>query len=145
MHRTRITLATLAVFMGFCGAASAQDAHAGHDMAAGNASALPAICGASGESATGAQQTTFQAMGQFMGLLTDPFAGRGSDFGGATSPIGYAEEDDQASAYAAGKKTDAFAMLTKAPAAGISDPRAIRLTWVRRWPTAFFVCYLAFS
>ena len=43
---------------------------------------IPAIFGAltpfgltmvSGESATGSQQTTFNAMSQFMGLLTDPF------------------------------------------------------------------------
>jgi uncharacterized protein with beta-barrel porin domain len=63
---------------------------------------------ASGESATGSQQTTFQAMSQFMGLMTDPFLGRGKGINGATSPAGYAEEDDQASA---------FAMVTKAPPA----------------------------
>ncbi|WP_245284078.1 autotransporter outer membrane beta-barrel domain-containing protein [Bradyrhizobium sp. Cp5.3] len=77
---------------------------------------------ASGESATGAQQTTFQAMSQFLGLLTDPFMGRGSGFGGATSPTGYAEEGDQASAYAA-RKTNAFAMFTKAPLAKVYEPR----------------------
>ncbi|MGY8666835.1 autotransporter domain-containing protein [Bradyrhizobium sp. UFLA05-109] len=70
---------------------------------------------AAGESASGSQQTTFQAMSQFMGVLTDPFAGRGSGSGGATSPTGYAEEDDQASAYAERRTTDAFAMFTKAP------------------------------
>jgi autotransporter-associated beta strand protein len=68
----------------------------------------------SGESATGSQQTTFQAMSQFMGVMTDPFLGRGGGINGATSPSGYAE-DDQASAYAARRKTDAFAMFTKAP------------------------------
>ena len=37
---------------------------------------------ASGELATGSQQTTFDAMNQFMGLLTDPFiAGRGDGAG----------------------------------------------------------------
>jgi autotransporter-associated beta strand protein len=77
---------------------------------------------ASGESATGAQQTTFQAMSQFLGLLTDPFMGRGSGFGGATSPTGYADEGDQASAYAA-RKTDAFAMFTKEPLAKVYEPR----------------------
>jgi uncharacterized protein with beta-barrel porin domain len=65
----------------------------------------------SGETATGAQQTTFDAMGQFMGLLTDPFLSRGGGFGGSASPTGYA---DEASAYAATKRTDAFAMFTKA-------------------------------
>ena len=29
-------------------------------------------------------------MSQFLGLLTDPFMGRGSGFGSATSPTGYA-------------------------------------------------------
>ncbi|CCD84168.1 putative Outer membrane autotransporter [Bradyrhizobium sp. ORS 285] len=53
---------------------------------------------ASGESATGVQQTTFNAMSQFAGLLTDPFAQRQA--GGATN---YAETSR--------KRTDAFAML----------------------------------
>jgi uncharacterized protein with beta-barrel porin domain len=66
----------------------------------------------SGESATGSQQTTFQAMGQFMGLLTDPFMGRGNGVNTAASPTGFAEES--AEAYAAGRdKNDAFAMFTK--------------------------------
>jgi uncharacterized protein with beta-barrel porin domain len=38
--------------------------------------------------------------------------GRGGGLGGAASPTGYA---DEASAYAATKRTDAFAMFTKAP------------------------------
>jgi uncharacterized protein with beta-barrel porin domain len=69
---------------------------------------------ASGELGTGSQQTTFDAMNQFMGVMTDPFMNRS---GGAPSPpgaSGYAEEGD-ASAYAATRKTDAFAMFTKAP------------------------------
>ena len=68
-----------------------------------------------GEAATGSQQTTFDAMTQFMGLLTDPFIQRS---GGTVAPgavPGYADEDGQASAYAARKRTDAFAMFTKAP------------------------------
>jgi autotransporter-associated beta strand protein len=69
----------------------------------------------SGETATGSQQTTFNAMTQFMGLLTDPFMNRGGGSGGATSPTGYAE--DETLAYAARQKTDAFAMFTKAPPA----------------------------
>jgi uncharacterized protein with beta-barrel porin domain len=73
-----------------------------------------ALSQVSGEVGTGAQQTTFNAMGQFMGLLTDPFVGRN----GASNPMpgatGYA---DQTSVYAATKKTDAFAMFTKAPPA----------------------------
>ncbi|MBR0846284.1 autotransporter domain-containing protein [Bradyrhizobium diazoefficiens] len=66
----------------------------------------------SGESATGSQQTTFGAMNQFMGVMTDPFlAGRGGPVGG--SGTAYA---DETLAYAAKRKTDAFALVTKAPA-----------------------------
>jgi T5SS/PEP-CTERM-associated repeat protein/autotransporter-associated beta strand protein/autotransporter passenger strand-loop-strand repeat protein len=69
----------------------------------------------SGETATGSQQTTFDAMNLFIGLITDPFvAGRGdlaSAGGGAT---GYAEEP---LAYAAKRQSsDALAAIyTKAP------------------------------
>jgi uncharacterized protein with beta-barrel porin domain len=70
---------------------------------------------ASGELATGSQQTTFDAMSQFMGLLTDPFMNRNSGAGSAPGAMGFAEASDGASAYAAGKRSDAFAMLTKAP------------------------------
>jgi autotransporter-associated beta strand protein len=73
-----------------------------------------ALTQASGEIGTGSQQTTFNAMGQFMGLLTDPFMGRGNGFGG-TSATPYAEES--ASSYAARRRNDAFAMFTKAPPA----------------------------
>ncbi|HEX9468575.1 MAG TPA: autotransporter domain-containing protein, partial [Bradyrhizobium sp.] len=79
---------------------------------------------ASGEAATGSQQTTFDAMNQFMGVLTDPFIdGRG----GATP---FAEEDDDASAYAAKDKRskserDAYAAIyRKAPTAD---------TFTQRW------------
>jgi autotransporter-associated beta strand protein len=66
----------------------------------------------SGETATGSQQATFNAMGLFMGLLTDPFMNRGGGFGAPPSSSGYAEEN----AYAAkSNPTDAFAMFTKAP------------------------------
>ncbi len=70
----------------------------------------------SGETATGSQQTTFNAMNQFMGVMTDPFvAGRGaggSVTGGAT---GYA--DAQALGYAQARQpNDALAAIyTKAP------------------------------
>ena len=73
---------------------------------------------ASGELATSTQQTTFQAMGQFTGLLTDPFMARGNGINGVTQPTGNADESDQASAYAASRKqTDPFAMFTKTPPA----------------------------
>jgi hypothetical protein len=51
----------------------------------------------SGETAVGSQQTTFNAMSQFMGVMTDPFMGRGGSITGSSPALGYAEE---ASAYA---------------------------------------------
>ena len=74
----------------------------------------------SGETATGSQQTTFNAMGQFMGLMTDPFMSRSDRANPASGASGYA---DEASAYAANKKTDAFAMFTKAPPAAPFEQR----------------------
>jgi uncharacterized protein with beta-barrel porin domain len=76
-----------------------------------------------GETATGLQQTTFGAMTQFMGLLTDPFMDRaGSGASAATTP--FAEEEDAANAYAAKDKSrskrerDAYAAVyRKAPLA----------------------------
>ena len=44
----------------------------------------PALSQAAGETATGSQQTTFNAMTQFMGLMTDPFTAGRSD--GANAP-----------------------------------------------------------
>jgi uncharacterized protein with beta-barrel porin domain len=83
-----------------------------------------------GEVATGSQQTTFDAMGLFLGLLTDPFAaGRGNPVTSSSTPA-FAEEDDSASAYAGNRKPrskgerDAYAMVTKAPA--MADPFAQR-------------------
>ncbi|WP_420831787.1 autotransporter domain-containing protein [Bradyrhizobium quebecense] len=74
---------------------------------------------ASGEGATGSQQTTFNAMNQFLGLLTDPFvAGRDGGFGGGAGATPFAEES--ASLATAARKTeprDALAAIyTKAPA-----------------------------
>jgi uncharacterized protein with beta-barrel porin domain len=67
----------------------------------------------SGELATGSQQTTFDAMNLFMGLMTDPFAnGRGDGpTSGASAPTGYA------STQPSGVARDAYAMFTKAPPA----------------------------
>ncbi len=83
----------------------------------------------SGETATGTQQATFDAMNLFLGLLTDPFIGgrdgSGTPGGGATP---FAEESG-ASAYAAKRRnsaSDAFARIpTKAEAArnDLFDPR----------------------
>jgi uncharacterized protein with beta-barrel porin domain len=69
---------------------------------------------ASGELATGAQQTTFDAMNLFLGLLTDPFMNRGGGANTAPGATGYA---DEALGYAANRRSDAFAMFTKAPPA----------------------------
>jgi autotransporter-associated beta strand protein len=84
---------------------------------------------ASGELGTGSQQTTFDAMGLFMGLLTDPFMQRNGVPPSASSAAGFAEEES-ASAYAARKGTDAFAMFTKAP------PRSFEQRW-RVWAAGF--------
>jgi autotransporter-associated beta strand protein len=72
-----------------------------------------ALTQASGELGTSSQQTTFNAMGQFMGLLSDPFMQRNGGAGLTPGAAGFAEEE--ASGYAAYKRTDAFAMFTKAP------------------------------
>jgi autotransporter-associated beta strand protein len=71
---------------------------------------------ASGEAATGSQQATFNAMTQFMGVMTDPFiTGRGDGPSAGGGANGYA--DDNALAYAGKRKpNDALAAIyTKAP------------------------------
>jgi len=70
---------------------------------------------ASGETAAGSQQTTFQAMGQFMGLLTDPFST--SRETAASAPPAYADSAPAAAA------RDAYAMLAKVPAAKTFEQR----------------------
>ncbi|WP_249225265.1 autotransporter outer membrane beta-barrel domain-containing protein [Tardiphaga alba] len=72
----------------------------------------------SGETATGSQQVTFDAMNQFIGVMTDPFtAGRGD----TANAMGYA---------APSKPIDAFAMFTKAP------PKAFEERW-NVWAAGF--------
>ena len=87
-----------------------------------------ALSQASGETATASQQTTFNAMGQFIGLMTDPFiAGRGDGpSGGDGSMSGYADAD--ALSYASKRKpNDALAAIyTKAPPAP---------SFAQRWST----------
>ena len=78
----------------------------------------PNLTQASGELGTASQQTTFQAMNLFMGLMTDPFsAGRGVAHNG---PTAFAD-DSESMAYAGRAKSksprDAFAAFTKAPPA----------------------------
>jgi uncharacterized protein with beta-barrel porin domain len=77
----------------------------------------------SGETATGSQQTTFNAMGLFMGLLTDPFIeGRGGSVTAGSSPgtVGYAAQDNPRD----GTARDANAMFAKA--SPMADPFAQR-------------------
>jgi hypothetical protein len=99
----------------------------------------------SGETATGSQQTTFDAMTQFMGVMTDPFnAGRGDTGTAGASP--FAEQDETTSSYAAkhtsrsAAERDAYAALSrKAPVRGTYDPRwSVWATGLadRRPPTA---------
>jgi len=83
---------------------------------------------ASGETGTGSQQSTFDAMTQFLQTLLDPFtAGRGD----GTSPgaPAFAEEGSSSAYAAAGRKRsgaerDAYGMITKAaPRDPVFDPR----------------------
>ena len=85
-----------------------------------------ALTQGSGETATGSQQTTFNAMTQFLGVLLDPFIdGRGAPAAPPSGAAPYAEEEPLA--YASRKRTsaerDAYAMFTKAPLAKTYDPR----------------------
>jgi uncharacterized protein with beta-barrel porin domain len=88
-----------------------------------------ALTQASGEHATGSQQTTFDAMGMFIGLLTDPFMQRdGAASTGPGAPA-FAETDEEALGYAAkdrkhlATERDAYAMFTKAPLRSVYQPR----------------------
>jgi uncharacterized protein with beta-barrel porin domain len=109
--------------------------------AAGNSGALGGLFNgnvaqnltqASGELAAGSQQTTFNAMTQFMGVMTDPFmAGRDDPLFAGGGPTPFADEG-QASADAAngkprsGSARDAYAAIyRKAPA--MAD------AFARRW------------
>jgi uncharacterized protein with beta-barrel porin domain len=77
-----------------------------------------------GEAATGSQQSTFNAMNQFMGVMTDPFiAGRGDPVSAGGGATGYA--DEQSMAYAAKRNpNDALAAIyRKAPVAEASAQR----------------------
>jgi hypothetical protein len=76
---------------------------------------------ASGELATASRQTTFNAMSQFMGLMTDPtIVGRGEIVAPAGGAAQFAEQTDEALAYAANGKPrnkserDAYAAISVA-------------------------------
>jgi autotransporter-associated beta strand protein len=87
----------------------------------------------SGEVATGTQQTTFNAMGLFMGLMTDPFiAGRGDPVSVGASAPQFAEDSDPTNAYPWNgeprnkSERDAYAAVyRKAPV--MADP------FIQRW------------
>ncbi len=73
---------------------------------------------ASGETATGSQQATFNAMGLFMGLLTDPFFGGSGSGGGGTGGPGATPFAAESYTAASRSSSDAFAAIWhKAPPA----------------------------
>lgn len=83
----------------------------------------PQLTQAAGELGTGSQQTTIDAMTQFVGLMTDPFiTGRGDVMSSAGGTSAYADESSASAAYAARGKPrskderDAYAAVyRKAP------------------------------
>jgi autotransporter-associated beta strand protein len=94
---------------------------------------LNALTQISGETSTGAQQTTFDAMTQFMGVLSDPFTvGRG---GTAPAAFAFADENGPLAYAPDGRKRsrterDAFSLFTKAP------PRIFEARW-NVWAAGF--------
>ncbi|MDN3278245.1 autotransporter domain-containing protein [Frankia sp. RB7] len=70
----------------------------------------------SGEAGTGSQQTTFNAMNQFMGVMTDPFvAGRGDGLPAVGTAAGYTGEEALAYAQKRQPRDALAAITTKAP------------------------------
>ena len=93
-----------------------------------------ALTQASGEAATGTQQTTFDAMNLFMGVLTDPFvAGRGDGATAGEATTSFAEKSDSADAYAdkgrprSKSERDAYAAIYRKALPPAVDP------FTRRW------------
>ena len=84
---------------------------------------------ASGETATGTQQTTFNAMTQFLGVMTDPMIdGRDAAARPGAPASSFAETDDVTSYASTGRprskaERDARAMFTKAPPLYPYEPR----------------------
>lgn len=83
---------------------------------------------ASGQPTTGGQQTTATAIGQFLGMLTDPFASQRQASNGLGAPLGYADDEQTTRSAARGRATDAFAMFTKAPAPNATSPWSV---WIQ--------------
>jgi uncharacterized protein with beta-barrel porin domain len=87
---------------------------------------------ASGELATRTQQTSFEGMNLFLGLLTDPFvAGRGESAAPPAGASQFAEEND-ANAYASGAKPRTKSER-QAYAAMVYRKASIRDTYDPRW------------
>ena len=84
----------------------------------------------SGELATGSQQATFNAMNQFLGVITDPFiTGRGDPLSGGGSPNAYA---DETMAYAA-KGKGRSASEREAYAAVYAKSLPLAPSFAQRW------------
>jgi autotransporter-associated beta strand protein len=88
----------------------------------------------SGEVATGTQQTSFDAMNLFMGLLTDPLiGGRGNGMTGGVGAASFADEVFEVSAYASPDKPrskserDAYAAIYRKAPPMTAD------TFTQRW------------
>lgn len=79
----------------------------------------------SGEIATGSQQATFNAMNQFMDVMTDPFiVGRNDPNSAGGSPSAYAADAKAAGKPRSGNEREAYAaMYGKAPAAASFEQR----------------------
>ncbi len=72
---------------------------------------------ASGQSATGSQQATFNAMTQFMGVMTDPFMGeRGDPASSSNGPSQFAEDSSTVSGKTGAEREAYAAIYQKAPA-----------------------------
>lgn len=78
-----------------------------------------------GELSTGSQQTTFDAMNLFMGLLADPFAAGRNDAELSQSALSLTDERPTLNAYVRSQKErDAYAAIyRKAPPVRVYDPR----------------------
>jgi uncharacterized protein with beta-barrel porin domain len=81
---------------------------------------------ASGELGTASQQTTFDAMGRFLGLLTDPFGGNPTSSSVGATPYAIADALSYAAdgkARSSSERAAYAAMYTKAPPVSANDPR----------------------
>ena len=80
---------------------------------------------ASGELATGSQQTTFDAMNLFVSLLADPFAAERERIAPTATPFqeGGAVDSSAGGRRRSGSERDAYAMITKAPGVAGFDQR----------------------